>query len=232
MLSEPAIGEKAWRRPDLRTLRRRLIDILIRLSRRSLVGPLRFIGRVMLFLAIAGTCGLGSAWYMVQVGSPLTVERIGPWTRWVNDGRPGADPYTRAHHARAARLPLSSAQAHYFLATADSAGDPLFGDCEYDLAGGPMASVWWSIGIYDTGGALIENDFHRYALTGNTIVRGTNGNYVVRLAKDARPGNWLPVGTDGRFVVMLRAYQPTAASELAGAVRAQQLPTISKVSCR
>lgn len=232
MLNGRTIGAKPWLRPGLRSLRRRLIDILIRLSRRSLAGPLRFIGRVMLFLVVALGSGLGSAWYMIQVGSPLTVEQIGPWTRWVGDGRPGADPYTRAYHARAGRLPLSSAQAHYFLATADSAGDHLFGDCEYDLAGRPLASVWWSLGIYDTGGALIENDFRRYALTGDTIVRGASGGYVVRLAKDARPGNWLPVGTDGRFVVMLRAYQPAAASELAGTGRAQDLPAITKVSCR
>ncbi len=74
-----------------------------------------------------------------------------------------------------------------------------------------LASVWWSLAVYDTGGELIDNDFRRYALTGDTIVRGANGGYVVRLAKDARPGNWMPVGTDGRFVVMLRAYQPAAA---------------------
>lgn len=232
MLNDRILAARPSLRPDLRLLRRRLIDIIIRLGRRSLVGPLRLIGRVVLFAVIAGGSGLGSAWYMVQVGSPLTVERIGPWTRWIGDGRTEADPYTRAHHARAGRLPMSSAQAHYFLATADGAGDHLFGDCEYDLTGLPVSSVWWSLAVYDTGGGLIDNDFRRYALTGDTIVRGANGRYVVRLAKDARPGNWMPVGTDGRFVVMLRAYQPATTNELGGAVRPRELPTITKVSCR
>ena len=129
-------------------------------------------------------------------------------------------------------MKMSSTQAQYYLATNDSAGDKLFGDCEYDLAGTPRPAVWWSIAIYDSRGALIDNDFDRFAMTGDTVVRGSDGSYVIRLAQDARPGNWLPVGTDGRFVILIRVYQPTPTNDLGPTGGAAGLPVITKVSCR
>ena len=57
-------------------------------------------------LAVGG--GLGTAWYMVEAGSRLSTRSFGPWTTWTAAGRPDADPYTRAHTARNALLPLVS----------------------------------------------------------------------------------------------------------------------------
>ena len=54
--------------------------------------------------------------------SPLTTTKVGPWSGWISEGNPHADPYTRAHVARSGRLPLTSTVARYFVARTDSAG--------------------------------------------------------------------------------------------------------------
>ena len=77
---------------------------------------------VVATFAVALLLGIGSAWYMIDHGSPLTTGRIGPWASWVSEGNPVADPYTKAHLARSGRLPLTSTIARYFVANSDSEG--------------------------------------------------------------------------------------------------------------
>src|SRR5262249_57421330 len=90
--------------------------------------PMRFIGKLIInlvaiaVLAVGG--GLGSAWYMVEAGSRLTTRSFGPWTTWVAAGRPDADPYTRAHAARHALLPIAPTLELSYLAKTDSHGGP------------------------------------------------------------------------------------------------------------
>ncbi len=77
-----------------------------------------FIGTFLVALIL----GIGSAWYMIERGSPLTTTKVGPWAGWVSAGNPKADYYTRAHVARSGRLPLTSTVARYFVARTDSDG--------------------------------------------------------------------------------------------------------------
>src|SRR5262249_57796788 len=87
--------------------------------------PMRFIGKLIInlvaiaVLAVGG--GLGSAWYMVEAGSRLTTRSFGPWTTWVAAGRPDAHPYTRAHAARTALLPISTILVLTYPATTQAA---------------------------------------------------------------------------------------------------------------
>ena len=76
----------------------------------------------MVFAALAVGGGLGSAWYMIEAGSRLSTRTFGPWMTWTAAGRPDADPYTRAHTARNALLPLSSTLELTFRAKTDSSG--------------------------------------------------------------------------------------------------------------
>ncbi len=50
-----------------------------------------FIGTFVVALML----GIGSAWYMIERGSPLTTTKVGPWASWISEGNPNADPYTR-----------------------------------------------------------------------------------------------------------------------------------------
>ncbi len=90
-----------------------------------------FIGTFVVALML----GIGSAWYMIERGSLLTTTKVGPWSGWISEGNPNADPYTKAHVARSGRLPLTSTVARYFVARTDSAGRTLTSACEYSDRG-------------------------------------------------------------------------------------------------
>jgi hypothetical protein len=188
-----------------------------------------FIGTFVAALVL----GIGSAWYMIERGSPLTTTKVGPWSGWINAGNPNADPYTRAHVARSGRLPLTSTVARYFTARTDSAGRTLTSDCEYSIEGGSLNARWWSIAVYDEYGAPLDNPSARYSFNSEEMLRHADGSYRVNLSRKARPENWLPTGAeDRRLTLMLRVYGPreTDASGV-GLVPNERLPKIERISC-
>lgn len=188
---------------------------------------------VLVFLLVAVGGGLGSAWYMVEVGSPLTTERKGPWRLWTSAGRPDADPYTRANIARAGRLPLSSSTAHYYVTRNDSQGRRLLATCDYLIEGSGPTALWWSLAVYDEKGSLLGNAVQRYAYNSSTVLRATNGRYQIALSRQLRPGNWLPVSGTRPLVLILRLYLPEApaADGLTGEA-VNDLPEIRRGQCR
>ena len=156
-----------------------------------------------MFIGVVLIAGIGSAWYMVDSGSRLTTETYGPWVNWISAARADADPYTRAHFARLGSLPMSTEMAQTFVARYDSDGSRLHSSCEYAVKGHDIAGSWWSITVYDDQGRVISNPADRYAFTSDTIALQPNGSFVVTLARDARPGNWLPTGGAGRLTLVL-----------------------------
>ncbi len=195
-------------------------------SMRSLV---YFVGTFVVALML----GIGTAWYMIERGSPLTTTKVGPWSGWVSEGNPHADPYTKAHVARSGRLPLTSTVARYFIARTDNAGRSLRSDCEYAVEGFPLNSRWWSLAVYDEYGGLIENPSARYSFNSEEMLRHADGTFRVSLARNARPENWLPSGAaDQHLVLLLRIYSPrdTDASGI-GLIPNDRLPKIERTSC-
>lgn len=188
-----------------------------------------FIGTFVMALML----GIGSAWHMIEHGSPLTTTKVGPWDGWVSEGNPSADPYTRAHVARSGRLPLTSTVARYFVARTDSAGRLLRSDCEYAIEGSPLNARWWSLAVYDEYGGLIENPSARYSFNSEEMLRHSDGKFRVNLSRQVRPENWLPSGrVDQSLVLLLRVYSPreTDASGI-GLVPGQRLPKIERIAC-
>jgi hypothetical protein len=184
--------------------------------------------------AVALMLGIGSAWYMIEQGSPLTTTKVGPWASWNALGNPTADPYTKAHLARSGRLPLTSTVARYFVARADSAGHGLTSACEYLIVGSPINARWWSVALYDDNGSLIENPSQRYSFNSEEMLSHADGTYRIHVARAARPENWLPSGddTDRNLVLMLRIYSPRDTDSLGiGLVPDDRLPTIERLSC-
>jgi hypothetical protein len=219
---------------DLRGARRlwqRLDSLGMRAARRWLGRIVSGILDVALAASMAAAIGLGTAWYMIEFG-PGVVEQYGPWRSWPDLGRPEADPYTRAQLARSGRLVLSSAQARYFTANTDSSGSRLFGDCEYEIAGIGPAGAWWSLSVYDQKGNLIPHPSRRYAVSSASALRAPNGRITIRLSAEARPGNWLPVGSDGAVLLLLRLYGPdVAADEVRRQLLAESLFEITRIAC-
>ena len=195
---------------------------------------MRTLGYFIGTFAMALILGIGSAWYMIERGSPLTTVKAGPWESWLSEGNPHADPYTKAHSARGGRLPLTSTAARYFVAHTDNRGSSLTSSCEYSIVGSPLNARWWSLAVYDDYGALIDNPSGRHSFNSEEAIRRADGTFHVTLARNARPENWLPSGTEhGRgLTLMLRVYGPRDTDVLGiGQIPVERLPKIERGAC-
>jgi hypothetical protein len=214
------------RAPYLHILRR----AKIRSASRTAVSA---IANTVLFLGLALVGGVTSSLSMVDRGSTLTTRASGPWITWTAAGKPEADPYTRAHFARQGGIPESATATQTWQARTDADGQTLHSACEYVVEGDGLETGWWSMAVYDERGWLIQNPAERHAYNSQTIALDQNGGYVVTLARDARPLNWLPTGGAGKLVLVLArpALKPGAtAAELAASLKT--LPSIRRITCR
>lgn len=182
------------------------------------------------FIAVGG--GLGTAFYMVEAGARPVTRTSGPWTTWVGAGRPEADPYTRAHIVRNALLPLASTLELTYRAVKDSRGGRLHSACEYAIVMDPPDGAWWSLAAFDSNGRLITNAAERFSYSSDTVMREPDGRAIITLARDARPGNWLPIG--GSRVALLLVVQDAnyAAAVYEGGAAPKPLPDIQRIACR
>jgi hypothetical protein len=184
-----------------------------------------------LFLALALGGGLASAWYMIEGGSRLSTRTFGPWVTWPSAGRPDADPYTRAHIARNGLLPLSSTSELSFKAKTDSRGARLSPACDYAVVMDDFDPAWWDIAVYDGQGRLIANPADRHAFNSSTAMRELDGRTVITLARDARPGNWLPSGRGARFVLVLTVQDAAWAATVHDGGSLKSMPEIVRSEC-
>jgi hypothetical protein len=194
---------------------------------------MRSLGYFIAAFAAALVLGIGSAWYMIERGSPLTTARVGPWESWLYEGNPNADPYTKAHLARSGRLPLTTTVARYFVAHTDNAGRTLRSSCNYSVVGSPLNARWWSLAVYDGYGGLIENPSDRYSFNSEEALRRADGAFRINLARQARPENWLPTGEkDQSMILLLRVYGPRD-SDVSGVgqIPESRLPRIERIEC-
>jgi hypothetical protein len=211
-----------------------LLDSLPMRALRRLIS--RFLGTIMAlsaYGAVALVIGLASAWYMIEAGSALTVVRDGPWKRWTLAGETGADPYTRAHFARAGWLPLSAKAALYYTASRDSTGEPLYSDCEYTLSGSFPGARRWTLAAYDIGGVLIDPGPGPPVVSSDTALPGPGGTLTISISQSASPGNWLAVSGAARMQLLLTLFGVRDTS----AVRSRSGATphafrIEKAGCR
>ena len=187
----------------------------------------------MVFLLIAIAVGYTSVIYMVDTGSALTTRRIGPWVVWTNAARANADPYTRAHFARTGSLPLSSKLVLTYQALTDETGNELRSGCDYNVKGSGPDALWWSLSLYDAKGQLIPNSASRHGFTSNSVLRRTNGEYTITIAREARAGNWLPSMRAGKLMLRLLVQQPKyIPNQNENDEEARELPSINQISCR
>jgi hypothetical protein len=191
-----------------------------------------FLVNVLAFVGLAIGGGLGTAWYMVENGSRFSTYTFGPWTIWSAAGRPDADPYTRAHTLSNAMLPLSSTLEVTYTATADSANARLSSACEYAIVVESFDPAWWSLAAFDAKGGVIANAADRYAFNAETVMREPDGRAVITLARDARPGNWIPLGGAGRITLLLTVQDNRWAAAAQEGTTAKALPEIQRIACR
>jgi hypothetical protein len=184
-----------------------------------------------LFIGVVLILGLGSSWYMVETGSPLTTVTAGPWIGWTSAGRTDADPYTRAHEARLGLLPISTEVSQTYFAKTDSDGRPLHSSCAYQIEGHQIPNYWWSLTVYDTKGRLIPNSLGRYSFTSDTMAINPNGTFTTTLSREAHPGNWLPIGGAGKLAIAFTVIDLGVQAVTQEGEIESLLPTITRTGC-
>ncbi|MFM2423137.1 MAG: hypothetical protein RL291_1667 [Pseudomonadota bacterium] len=193
---------------------------------------INFCYRLAVIGAVALVLGLGSAWVMISRGSGLTTERIGAWVTWPSAGRADADPYTLAHTVRSGLLPINSSLSATFRATQDNEGQRLVSSCEYAIESEAIDAQWWSLAVFNENGWVIRNSAERHAFNAATAIRESGGGFIVTLARDARPGNWLPTAGGGNLVVEFSVLDGRWAQPGPDQDRLRVLPAIRRVGCR
>lgn len=188
-----------------------------------------FVLRLLGSLALALVLGLGSAYYALNVSMRSDAAVVnGPWVTNLETGGTNADNYVRTFVAITGLLALNKDETIYYTANADSAGEPLRGNCSYRIEGRDPDARWWSITLYGTDHYLIDNPANRYSISQSNVVRAADGAFVIRLSTVAEQGNWIATSPDG-FDVTLRLYNPGETVKANPATA--PLPSITKEAC-
>jgi hypothetical protein len=160
-----------------------------------------------LIALLAGTAlGLATTYEALEHGIAFDAVQAGPWTGLPKNGSLQIDPYARAMLAQTAELPLGNAEGLSFIAHADSAGAVLQPRCDYVVSGSVPTTRYWTLSLVTPTGFLIDNPAKRFGFTSAEIVRAPDGTFAIAVARQARPGNWLPLGSAKAYVLMLRLY--------------------------
>lgn len=189
-----------------------------------------FVIRLLIILAIGAGAGLWSASESLRDQAGFGRVDIGPWTTFARSGSFDIDPYARAAIARRGELPLGAGEGVVFTAARDDEGRPLNGRCDYRMQGATPLARAWTLTVHTSDGGLFLERPTRHGLTSGEIVRDSDSRVSIALSRQARPGNWLQLATDGPFILALRLYD-TAASSLSRALDRSQLPRIERVRC-
>lgn len=192
--------------------------------------PLRLLIDLLFAAVVALLVGVLSAWYAVDRSRAFGSLSIGEWTAWPSAGRPDIDPYSAAMLVRTGEIPLGASEGLAFTAKTDSGGTPLTGRCSYLVVGQTPGARVWTLTAYDGEGHLMANPAERPSFQSRQIVRRPDGRFEIAVARTPAPGNWLPIGTNEAFSLVLRLYDSALASE--AAVGDQTMPRIIRGACR
>lgn len=188
---------------------------------------MRLLAHLLVAIAVALATGFGTAWWMLSAGPPFGAVHRGAWVTWPEAGRGEADPYFRAVLARRGVAPLGSGEGLTFVAAQDDAGAVLDGGCTYRIEGTAPPARLWTLTASDTDGRSFVNPAGRVGFHSREILRREDGSFVITLARNVQPGNWLPAA-GGPILLTLRLYDtPLSESGVEDAI----LPAVTRVSC-
>lgn len=181
-------------------------------------------------LLIAAAIGLGATWLTLTRGVAFGALTIGAWTAWPKSGSVDIDPYARASIARSGELPTGMGDGIAFYANTDDAGNDLDGRCTFAISGMTPPARYWTVTLYDPQGRLIANTIDRHGFTSEEIVRDIDGRFLITVAPQARPGNWLPTGGIEQFVLVWRLYD-TPIGVATRTTKEGPMPAIARKAC-
>jgi hypothetical protein len=185
-----------------------------------------------LLAVVIAAIGLGLAATVIALSGDPGFDRVqlGPWTSYPHLGAPDIDPYARAAAAVDGLAPVGLNEGLAFVASVDDFGAPLDSRCAYKISGSDLPARLWTLAAYRGDGRLEPNLAGRQGLSSAGLLRAANGDFTISAARQARPGNWLPLGASRSFVLALRLYQAST-SALSSAYDGLSLPAITRESC-
>jgi len=202
-------------------------------ARRVIQSALGLIIKVTVFISIALFGGLFSSWYVTYYGASFNTERFGPWVKWTMAGRLHSDPYSLVQNNEHSRLIFGSTFVSRYEARFDSGNRRLHSSCHYAIQGPTPASEWWTLSVFDNKGRLIRNASNRHGFNASTVVTNIDGSIRIDLAREARPGNWIPTSRAGRLVVVLEIQNRTGDAAVPDDDGDEpRLPVINRIDCR
>jgi hypothetical protein len=132
---------------------------------------------------------------------------------------------------RSGEIPLAAGEGLQLIASADSEGRPLDARCVYEVGPRVPDARYWTLSVTDQDGWPVDNPAHRHGFRSSEILRSAKGDFLITVAADVQPGNWLPIGRHGALLLVLRLYDsPLGAT--AGAIDRATAPRVSRVSCK
>ncbi len=186
--------------------------------------------KVLLVCVFGLGLGLMASGYALSRMSPFDRVRLGPWEVEAHAGSIEADPYTRARLERTGEIPLAIGEGLQLIARVDDDRRPLDGGCVYEVGPHAPAARYWTLSLIDPDGWPVANLARRYGFRSSEILRAGNGDFVITVAAQVQPGNWLPIGAPGPFALALRLYDlPLGAT--ASAIDRSAAPRVTRVGC-
>ncbi|WP_026618651.1 hypothetical protein M728_000731 [Ensifer sp. WSM1721] len=185
---------------------------------------------VALALIVAFAGGIASALWALQATVGFGSIAIGPWVAFPEAQTVTADPYAKAHRARAGELLYGGAEGLMFTAATDDSGARLSAACSYDISGiTPPARFWTLYATTSDGATLRPGPEVPSAINSWTVLRGSDSRFVIHASPAAQPGNWLAIRHRGNFQLVLTLLDtPTAGSS--GLIDLA-MPNIVKTGC-
>ena len=186
---------------------------------------------VAITLAIAFGGGIYSTLRLLDATSGFGAIRLGAWQAFPDAQTSAADPYARAHRAKAGRLLYGSAEGLMFEADRDDQGNALDAACDYRLSGQtPIARAWTLYVARPDGSALLSAAGLPSGLNSTIVTRRPDSSFEITLSSRASSGNWLALPQGGTFRLELTLLDtPTAGSS---GLFDLAMPKLEKQECR
>jgi hypothetical protein len=189
----------------------------------------RYVLLLLMMCSVALAVGFGLSWAALTDGRLFGATQVGPWVAWSNVGSSAPNPYTRAHLARAATLPLGQAEGLQFTAVTDSAGEPLTRNCSYRISGRTPVATFWTLAAVDEVGVNIAAENSPPTMRSSRLARTGDGAINITIGTELMPLNWLELSGEGEFRLVLTLYDIAVFSGFSGP---GDMPVITAEGCR
>lgn len=183
-----------------------------------------------IFICIASCIlGIGSAWVVLEGELKFDRINLGQWKIWPTAGEIDANPYIKAYLARKGTLWMGVSEGLMFVADEDSDHAAFNSRCDYVLQGKIPRGRLWTLTAQATARDVSNPNRSVSYITSADAVWEEDGQLIITISPDAQPGNWLEVGNEGDFRLVLRIYDtPLTSGALDAAI---QTPAIRKKDC-